>query len=340
MSTTTKTYHKSTNIVSYIKHLVKSLASFFQRKPKGGKFTDYRFFLDGLAKGALRFLRRNEMYRNKKLSCRLHGSKIPSRSRRFDRIAGLSNRAIRRAAWRLYKRLKRQKSIGPNEIIVFDKTNFVLPESFTEGYWYWKKVKGEEKYLYGIEAVVVAVVDPSGDCLVLAVEMVKPGEGELTAAKRMLCWLERLYKKNRWQFPPIVCDRGYIDGDFIKRADAISSGFVGKPKCNLDFLINGLGILEMVWNDPKLASQYDRGSITFKRKTTEAKTCRLWEVGDLENWDCLGLKLRLVVAVNELIRAIQSTSSPPATTSTSRLKWFFGATSTDGILRRGSNKPK
>ncbi|MDP7422231.1 MAG: transposase [bacterium] len=299
METTTKNNFKRTNIVSYIKRHVKLLASAFEWKPKGGYFTDYRFFLDGLAKGALWFASRSEMFRNKKLSHRLHGNKIPSRSRRFDRIAGLSNREIRRGSWRLYKQRKRQKSIGPNEIIVFDLTGFELPESFSGGYWYWKKVKGEEKYIYGIQAVVVAVVDPSGDCLTLAVEMVKAGEGELAAAKRMLRWLEKLYQKNRWKLPPIVCDRGYIDGDFIKRADAISLGFVGKPRCDLDFLVNGLGILEMVWDNPKLVSQYDRGSITFKRKTTEAKTFHLWEVADLESWDRLGLNLRLIVSVNE-----------------------------------------
>jgi hypothetical protein len=296
--TTTITNHKVVDMIAYIKRHVKPLASSFQRMPEGGKYRDYRFFLDGVAKGAFRIKYRNEMYREDRLSRRLHGRKIPSRSRRFERMAELSQWTIRRAAWRLYKNLKRSKSIGPGEVIVFDKTDFELPESYPGGYWYWKKVKGVEKYLYGIEAVCVGVVAPSGDVLILAVEMINHGEGELPAAKRALTWLEQMQRENRWLLPSIVCDRGYIDGTFIQRADAISSGFVGKPKCNQDFLSDGLGILEMVSEDPKTAGQYDKGTIRFKRKTTGAKTCHLLEVGDLVSWEALGLKLRLVVSQN------------------------------------------
>ena len=250
-----------------------------------------------------------------------------SRTQSFSRLRTLALKEIEALSWATWKRLKRMGKLR-DAFIVFDKTNFVLPRSYLHANWHWKKIHDKCGYYYGVEVVFVCLVF-DGCVWPIAFEHVLEGEGEIDAAKRILNRLERLVKRSHYRLCPIVCDRGYVDSEFLLRASRISVGVVTKPKRNMNIVEDGRGLLQEAWalktSEARRRHEYYRDRIEWQGKR-KARQYDLWEVPGMEGWEELRkarVKVRLIVATRVFYKEFFIAIGSPLNITTRKVFEFY-----------------
>jgi hypothetical protein len=266
---------------------------------RGQKYSAAVVFLTWLVKSLLGLYSGRAAARERQAGVSLTKEKI-SRTQSFSRLRTLALQEIEAFSWKTWKRLKRMGKLR-EAFIVFDKTNFVLPLSYLNANWHWKRVHDSGRYYYGIEVVFACLV--FGGCVwPIGFEHVREGEGEIAAAKRLLSRFEKLVKRNRHKLCPMVFDRGYVDSDFLLRASRISTGVITKPRRDMSIVSDGRGLLQEAWLlkslEERRKHEFFRGCIEWQGKR-KARQYELWEVPCLDGWEELkkaNVKVRLVVA--------------------------------------------
>lgn len=144
-----------------------------------------------------------------------------------------------------------------------------------------KKRKVKEYYHRVVVAQWVGVTPPG----ILDVELIKPGEGEVVAAKRLL---ERVFLNYSRLLDVITADALYLEAPFIRTVlDA------GKHV-----------VIVMKQEQRDLYQDADRLRALFKPQIIQqgSKTIRVWDIPDLSSFPTLGKSIRVVWAEEETVK--------------------------------------
>lgn len=144
-----------------------------------------------------------------------------------------------------------------------------------------KKRKVKEYYHRVVVAQWVGVTPPG----ILDVELIKPGEGEVVAAKRLL---ERVFLNYSRLLDVITADALYLEAPFIRTVlDA------GKHV-----------VIVMKQEQRDLYQDADRLRALFKPQIIQqgSKTIRVWDIPDLSSFRTLGKSIRVVWAEEETVK--------------------------------------
>lgn len=139
------------------------------------------------------------------------------------------------------------------------------------------EVKGEKVTQYYHRVVVLQIVN-AWPCLILDMEPILPGEGEVSAAERMLERAKKLYPRF---FDILTLDALYLSAPFLKKVQALGwEAVVVLKQENRDLYGDVEGLMKMI---PPKTVQIAKGET------------QRWDMEGLTTWPQMGRPMRVVV---------------------------------------------